>query len=198
LPVPLDRRRRKPERGGDLGYVETPKELELYDLRPAGLGCAKPHERVVEHQHVDDREVAAGDVVIQRDVRGTAALLGIANSRVIDENPTHGARCGAQEVDSVVRRERRAAEEAKIGFVNERRWLERVIRSLAAHVPAGNRVQLGVDDTQQFLEGVRVTVAGVAEEATHGIHGGAFFCTHRREPDRRHLPLSKHDGKTRA
>jgi len=70
------------------------------------------------------------------------SLLRCAASRVIDQHLPHDSWRDGEEVDLVGERSLGAIGEFQPGLVDQRRRLERVVRTLAGEVPQGNPVQL--------------------------------------------------------
>ena len=63
--------------------------------------------------------------------------------------------------------------EPDVRFVDQRRGLERVVRSLAPHVALGQGVELLVDERNELVEGRFVTVAPRQEQVSGVRSSGA-------------------------
>ena len=90
-----------------------------------------------------------------------ALLVGALAPRVVDEHAPHDARRGAQVVGPVPPGNVLFSPEPQVGFVHERRGLQRVPRILGTHVMPCQAAELFVDQREQgllsaFLAGVQV------------------------------------------
>jgi hypothetical protein len=74
------------------------------------------------------------------DFRIAAAFVSLPRSRVVDQNMPHHARRNREELRPVLPAGGIDRRQAHVGFVDERRALERMARALAPHLTAGHRV----------------------------------------------------------
>ena len=132
-PLALHRRRRGPEnlRGFFNGQAtEVPK---LHQLALFRVELAQPGEGVVQGDQVD---VAVGswcDALVERHHATPAAPLGgVALARVVHENAAHHLRRDAEEVRPALPLNPILVDQPKIRLIDQRRWLQRMVGTLAA------------------------------------------------------------------
>jgi hypothetical protein len=97
-------------------------------------------------------------------VLDAATSLDVVTPRVFHENATHDLRRHGKEVCAILPPHARVVGQAQIGFVHQGGGLQAVASALAAHVVAGETVQLAVHDGRQCLKGALVAVAPGAEQ----------------------------------
>ena len=98
-------------------------------------------------------------------LRATTALLRSALLRVIDEDPTHGARRDGEEMRAILPIDRSGRREAQIGLVNECRRAQRVIRSLGPETRLREATKLVVDARDERVERLLVAISPASKVA---------------------------------
>jgi len=87
----------------------------------------------------------------------TAAPGGLFSASVLDEDAAHRFRCGIVEVAAVIPFLcDLLVDEPHIGFVDERRWLKRMIRRLLRHPGCRQFPQFVINQRQQILRRRRI------------------------------------------
>src|SRR5690348_8777335 len=86
---------------------------------------------------------------------------------VIDQNVTHYLRGYPEEMRPVLPLRLTVGDEADIGFIDERRYLQRMARPLPPHQPGRNAGQFPMDGSHQLRFGVLVAVAKPPEHLCH-------------------------------
>ncbi len=140
-----------------------------------GLGDAKSHEEAELYQvglhRVLGRKIVEGLVDAQYILRGgfhgdidgvevsvfliTAAFEPFSSTGLVDEDPTHGFRCGGKKVaaafPSVV-----FGSQTNPGFVDQRGGLQGVAGLLAGHLLGCKPAKIVVDEGQEFFSSMSV------------------------------------------
>ena len=79
-------------------------------------------------------------------------------ARLFDQNLPHGLRGGREEMPATIPAGIFFADESHVGLVDEGRGLERVAFGLAAHVGVGEAPELAIEDREQLLGSLWVSV----------------------------------------
>ena len=93
-----------------------------------------------------------------------AAFSGLLPPGIIDEDLAHGSGRHAEEVRPVFPGRIGMVDELEVGFVHQRRGVERVVFALEIALLARQLVELVVDQRQQLLEGLAIAVAVVLQQ----------------------------------
>jgi hypothetical protein len=88
-----------------------------------------------------------------------AAFVGMGRPCVIEQHLPHSVGGDAEEVRTVLPVDPVLADQPHVSFVNQRSRLERVARPLALHVRSGHAAQLPVDQRDQLIGCVLITLA---------------------------------------
>ena len=147
-PLSIGRGARKAEYFGGVGNGETGKKVELNKLCGLLILGGEAIEGIVDRQEpvVGERSGRVG--VVQFDTCELAAVLSAGLAACgFDKNAAHGFSGGGEEVAAVVPMVVAVvADEAKVGFVDERGGLQRVAGAFVGHTGAGEPPQLIVDE----------------------------------------------------
>src|SRR5438132_12880349 len=96
---------------------------------------------------------------------------------IVDQNPTHRLCGGSEEVAAAVPGmpllTLRALNESNVGFVDQRRRLERLARLFLGQLLRRQLAQLIVDERQELLSAVGVALLDGGQDAGNIIHRGA-------------------------
>jgi hypothetical protein len=173
--VPLDRRRRDFEQrrgflhrqAGEIAQFHHPR-LVRGDGGERAQGLIQPLD--IEAQIQPRLHRIAG--FIDRHVAdvGPAAFQGAAMAGVIDQDASHGFGGGAIEVPPVLELQLAQAGQPQVGFVDQRRGLQRVFRALAPQDAIGNPAKLRVHALDQRLEGGGVSGVPPIEQLRDVFH----------------------------
>ena len=96
--------------------------------------------------------------------RIAAALGGVPRARALHQNLPHRERRDGEEVRAVLPVVRVLGDQPDVGFVDERRRLQRLPGLLAAEVRRGQPAQLVVDERHQLRDGLVVAGSGSREQ----------------------------------
>ena len=155
--------------------AEAPEIPQLHHLTLARVERFECEERVVERHETRIRHRTDKERVIQRHSRYAAApFLAALRARRIDQDPSHRPRRHRKEVGAVLPADLIDLDQAQVGFVHERRRLQRVPRPLPAHVMQREPAQLLVDQRDQPVEGIGLASTPGKEEcrgAVGWLHG---------------------------
>ena len=161
---------------GDLGDAECLCHLvvgeaaevdEFDDLTFARVHGSEPLGRVVHFGQDGGCAGGNGGHLFQRYHRRTAAaLLAALAPGIVDEDVAHLTSGEGEEMGAVLPRYV-GIHEAKICFVHEGGGGKRMVGALGCHELTGERAQLAVDQGDQFVAGVLITVAPLAEQLSH-------------------------------
>jgi len=93
---------------------------------------------------------------------------------VIDENPPHHPRRHGEEVGAILPLHPLQVDEAQVALVDQRRGLQRVVLTLAGHVPPRQPSELFVHERNELVEGLRFAAPPCQEEFCRlcAIRGG--------------------------
>jgi hypothetical protein len=75
------------------------------------------------------------------------------------ENVSHHPRREGVEVSPVVPGYLSLVQQAHVDFVDQRRWLQCMVLALAAHVALGNAMQLSVNERNEILQDIWITLS---------------------------------------
>ncbi len=130
------------------------------DLRCAGIEDGEAVEGGIDRRDLLPGRIGRCDLVDLL-VEGhrhhaPAALGGVPAARMLGEDPPHDERRYRQEMNPVGELRAALPGELEEGLVHEGGRLEGVPRPLAAQLPVGNPLQLGIEEWKELLEGVAV------------------------------------------
>lgn len=143
---------------------ESQQEAHLDHLRPARLRLRQAVQGLIQRDGIDHIGLPAFDHVMQRHLDPAIALDRVTRARVVHEDPAHGERGRAQEVCAVLEAERFGAQQAQGDLIDQRRRLERVVRTFVSHMAAGDRLELGVDGPEEAVARQIIALPGVLEQ----------------------------------
>lgn len=89
--------------------------------------------------------------LIKRDSLAALTLGGPRTARVIHENAPHGLRCNPVKVRAILPRDLLLPHQPHVGLTHQRRGLQRVVLTLAAHEVHRECVQFMVDQRRQLV-----------------------------------------------
>jgi hypothetical protein len=159
-PLPHDGRSRSSHDFGRFLDGEAPEVAQLDDLRLPTIEGGQTLEGFVQRQDIDPAGFR-GDLIFDQGhaLQPPAALLGEPFPGVIDEDSPHHPGGDAEEVRPVAPLRLSLVNEPHVGFVNERRWLQRMTGWFSLHVAGRQTAQVPVNERQQVLEGIPIPVA---------------------------------------
>ena len=148
-------------------------------------------------EHAGGTRVGDVEAGVDEDLLLLAApALRDASSGVIDQDETHDLSGDGEEVIAALPVDAVLAYQPHKGFVDQGRRLERVARSFARHVTAGEPLQVIVDKREERIKGLAVAVApGGEQRSDFGSrrkllrHGGWYRGGDRITGDRSRLRL---------
>ena len=148
------------------------KEAELGHLRRFGIFAGQDRQRLVEVE--DGVRIGLGDRLGLREVqalRSPPCFIGLLAAGVVDEDAAHGLGGGGEEMAAAVPvRAPVAADQPQVGFVDQRRGLQRLPGLLLGQPLRGQLAQFVVDQRQELLRGVRVALLDGGQDAGDVIH----------------------------
>lgn len=149
-PLTFDRARRAAEHTRGFFDRESGEEAKLDDANLIRILNGKPLERFVDGQNVGDACVVrlVGGDVERHEHRPATALLCVPGARVVDEDSTHDLADDPEELRAVLPGRPPLVHQAQVGFVHQRRRIERVIAVLAAKLARGDPPALVIDERQ--------------------------------------------------
>jgi len=164
-PSPDHRRNRDPEDLGDLLVLQAAEEPQLDDPRQLGIELRQPFQGDVDVQHVRGllrRELSG---LVEGQLPGPSASLGIAvAARMIDQNATHHLRGESDEVQRVAPLHPALIDQSHEGFVNERRGLEGMTGTLVTQIACGKPVEFLVNERCELVERGLIAVAPLDQQ----------------------------------
>src|SRR5262249_26968372 len=118
-------------------FVSPPKNRSS-TTRALRSSCKSQHiERVIESDTVP-AAVRDHEVFLECDVeRASTSLLIVAGARRVDEDPAHLSRGQREEMRPIVPVHSIDVDHPQVDLVDERRWRERMVRTLSAQIAAG-------------------------------------------------------------
>jgi len=132
---------------------EAAKEAQLNEARLLGIERRECDECVIEGEQIEVRLRKKLETLIERDAAGAPASFGcLVPAGVVDEDFPHQVGSHGEEVRAGLPRSSVLVQHSQIGLMNERRALESVIRALVPEMPAGELLQLCIDERQQTVE----------------------------------------------
>ena len=134
--MPANRGLADSERIGDLLMLESDEIAQLHHLRFDGVFPGQDIERFIHQQKllVLNRRGDAGLVQLNPFLVAAAFELAVA-AGAIHEDPPHGFGRGSKEMRPIFELKSFRASEPKVGFMDQRGWLQRVPVTLASHFP---------------------------------------------------------------
>ena len=134
------------ERVGDLLMFESHEIAQLHHFRFQGIFPGQRIERLIHQQElvVLDRRGDPSFVPFHPFLIAAAFELGVA-AGAVHEDPAHGLGGGGKEVRPVGKLERLRPSEPLVGFVNQRRRLQRMPVPFGRHFVRRDRPQFGIN-----------------------------------------------------
>ena len=154
--------------------AQPAKEPEFDDAALALVELRECLQRVIERDKVLTGLVGHDKCLVESHARGAAAAFVRApRAGVVDEDAPHDPRRHGQEMRAVVPLDRFSVNQADIGLVDERGRLETVTHALSGHAAARDLVELLVDERDQSLAGVVVSLPPFEKERgdVRGVRG---------------------------
>jgi hypothetical protein len=156
-PVPLDGARGLFERRRCLLDAQAGEEAAFDDHGLARIGRGEPRGGTVEVDQLGRETVHAHlDPVDVHGLLPAPTLEPPPATGGLDQDPSHGAGRGAEEVGAVAGRDLFGVHEAQVGLVHEAGGVEREAVSLALELAVGHRAQLRVDEPRQLVQGAAI------------------------------------------
>jgi hypothetical protein len=170
-PVALGRSERNPEGLGGLNHGQSGEEAELYQLCREGIDPVQPLEGFVQGHEVLALDAGNHVDLGQLHAVGSAAVTDAPLApRLLDEDAAHRLRGGGEEVAPAVPSRIFGPYKSKIGFVHQRRGLERLAGCFTGKLLRGQTAQFGVDQREQLLCGPRIALLDGREDSGNVIH----------------------------
>ena len=82
----------------------------------------------------------------------------------LHEDPAHGFSGGGKEMSPGVKLEMFRAPQPQVGFVNQRRRLQRVTGPLGRHFEGRDRPQFGINLIIKLIQGIGISPGGLPEK----------------------------------
>ena len=175
-PVAFDGRRRELQDFRNLVGGQAAKEFQLDDPALARIDGAESVERLVQDEDVHllsprgSLDVAQGNLP-----HVPPALAGGVVARMVDENPPHHDHGESDELRPVLPVDVPLIDQPKVGLVDERGGLERVVAPLAEEIPSGQPAQLVVHEREHLVPRALVTIAPVEQQPCDRARRGHSF-----------------------
>ena len=106
-------------------------------------------------------------------MEATTAFLVLLRAGEIDQDSPHHPGGHRKKMGAILPPDPPRLDEPQIGFVDERRRLEDMVRTLARHLPPRQATEVTMHDRNQFLERAIVTLSPAQEESRHVVRGRA-------------------------
>lgn len=167
-PFALDGCRRNTEYDGSLFDGKPAKKAQFDNAALPRIESGELVERVIESHYIDFGLLGESDLGIETQPRSPgAALGGPAVSGVVNENVPHDLRGDAKKMSAIFPLRLLLLNEAKIGFVYERRTLKGMVGAFAAQMATGQTAQLAIHKRNQRFAGTFVSLAPIAEKLAY-------------------------------
>ena len=164
-PVAFDGRVRYFEYGSGFSNAQAAEESQFHDSTQAIIEHAQLRQCVVEGQQINGLTIRERLGVLKTDpVGASASLTCTPAARVIDENFAHQTRCHRKEVHAIAECHAIEIHQPHIGFVNERRGLQRVILTFQPQSGARDSPELVIDERHEPIEGLLITALPIAQQ----------------------------------
>lgn len=151
-PLAPDSAFRKSEKFSHFALRHSAEEPALDKLSLPGIQRCKPGERLVQLEHIhivwDWIRYGTGNWLVRRI---SSANLSSLLPRMIYQNLAHHLGCNGQEMRAIVPRFVLLPGQLQIRFVNEGRWLQRMVVPFSIHLPHGNSAQMFVENLKRLL-----------------------------------------------
>ncbi len=144
---------------------QSAEELILNNKRLTLITLVKLSERAIKSNELLGPSCArVKRFIICNDGDIATALVGQASSRIVDEDPPHGLRCDCHEVCAVLPGNIALVDQLKIGFVNQRRSIERVAGSLPPQLMLRQAPQLLVNQRQEMIDRLAIAAGDATQQ----------------------------------
>jgi hypothetical protein len=163
-PVTLDGRWRHAEDVRSCFDRESAERAKLDDPGQRRVDPLQASKRVIQHE--DGNFVWRGDVFRFIDGHTPLAVAPLdrgVTTGVIDQDPPHDLCGDAKEVCAILPVDLALIDEPQVDLVNERRWLQGVVSTLAPELTRGGPAELSVDEREQQIERSPVAATPIAE-----------------------------------
>jgi hypothetical protein len=163
-PVAVDGGARKPQHLGYFGSRQASEELHLYDLSLSFIDARQLVQGIVQSQELGvsvDRESVQ---ILEGDLASPVTFGRSTFAGVVHKDLTHEPRSDGDEVCAALQSHRLTSQQPKVGLVNESRALQGVIRSFGLEVVVSEPPQLFVDQRDQSLERLLVSLLPVLQK----------------------------------
>ena len=137
---------------GGFFHGESAEESEFDQFGLIGVQCLEPIQRFVEFVKGDFRDGGDADGVFNGQNLGVpAAFLRALVAGVINQDAAHELGGDAEEVGAALPINAGLIHQLHVGFVDQRRRLQRMVPAFAAHVVGGDAAQFGVHDREELI-----------------------------------------------
>lgn len=156
----------------DLLVVETAKVSQLNDLAAPRISLGQALQCLVQAQNLTALIGSDCRDFLERDLLRAAASLRVSVSpRVIDQNASHDLRRDREEVRAIRPVHILLINQPDIGFIYQGSSLKCVVFSLAAHVTAGEAMELVVHQRVQLVQSGLVPFTPLSEQFSNLMSG---------------------------
>lgn len=167
----VHRCRRNLERLGGLVVGQPPEKRELDDLAFAIIECRQLLERVIEMEDIGSGVWKGNRRVVEGESGPfSPSLVPFLGSRVVHQDVAHDASGHGEKMNAVFPIHVRL-HQAQVRFVDERGGLQCVIRSFGLQAAPGDRLELGLYQRHELIQGFIITAAPLRKELGNGFAG---------------------------
>jgi hypothetical protein len=166
-PVTNHRISMDPEHAGGFLDAQTPEIPKFHDSGLSWIPIGQAGQCVVQSDQSGRLCRRENQPLLKRQwALKTSSLLARYATGVVHQDLAHDAGGSGKKMRPVLQVDAGLIHQPEVGFVDQSRGLERVIRPLPSHVPAGDPVQLVFDDREQRVQTISVTAAPSDEQAS--------------------------------
>jgi len=173
LPFPCHGRTRYREHGRDLLFRQTPEVTQFDDLGLTRVKACQLTQSLIDQQQLTFAGLNGGQSVVKGDFKGwRRPLRGVTGPCVVDEDAAHHLRRDSEEVRPILPPDTLLTEEPEIGFMDQCRRLERVVRALAAKVRGRSASKFAINERQQLIARLKIAPPPGLQQSTHVDRSG--------------------------
>ena len=154
---------------GCLFNRQTAEVAQIDDLALLRIELGQIAQRIIQRHDVDILGSGPNIYIIERQLITSVSLGGIALTRIVDQNLSHGAGAYGKEMGAVLERYSALLHEPQECLMQQVGTLQGVIRAFLSQVTMCDLAQLKIDRREQHFECPAISATPLRKQLSYGL-----------------------------